>query len=116
MYQLFKNKIPWDEMTVPRNEHSFITRRINKDIKHNFFWIKDIEGNCGLMLHLKKPIKKEILFPKFKRLKLFFVKDKKSFVILGNNEVNKNSFKVFCHNIIYACCKIDEENDLKLIN
>ena len=30
MYQLFKNKIPWDEMTVPRNEHSFITRRITK--------------------------------------------------------------------------------------
>ena len=114
--QSYLKKAPWDEMTVPRNEQSFITRRIDKDIKQNFFWIKDIEGNCGLMLHLKDPLKKEIQFPKFKRLKLFFVKDKKSFVILANNDVNKKSFKVFCHNIIFACSKIDEENDEKLIS
>ena len=116
MYKLFEKEAPWDEMTVPRNEQSFITRRIDKNIKQNFFWIKDIEGNCGLMLHLKDALKKEIQFPKFKRLKLFFVKDKKSFVILANNDVNKKSFKVFCHNIIFACSKIDEKNDQKLIS
>ena len=108
MYKLFENEVPWDIMTVPRNEQSFITRRIDKDIKHNFFWVKDIEGNCGLMLHLKKPFLKEIDFPKFKRLKLFFVKDKKSLVILGNKDVNKKSFKVFCHNIIFACSKVND--------
>jgi len=116
MYKLFENEVPWDVMTVPRNEQSFITRRIDKDIKHNFFWVKDIEGNCGLMLHLEKPFLKEIEFPKFKRLKLFFVKDKKSFVILGNKDVNKKSFKVFCHNIIFACSKINDEDNIKLIN
>ena len=116
MYKLFENEVPWDIMTVPRNEQSFITRRIDKDIKHNFFWVKDIEGNCGLMLHLKKPFLKEIDFPKFKRLKLFFVKDKKSLVILGNKDVNKKSFKVFCHNIIFACSKVNDEDNIKLIN
>lgn len=116
MYKLFEKEAPWNEMTVPRNEQSFITRRIDKDIKQNFFWIKDVHGNCGLMLHLQKPFKKEIEFIEFKRLKLFFLRDKKSFVILANKDVNKKSFKVFCHNIIFTCSQINDENDTRLIN
>ena len=94
MYKLFEKEAPWNEMTVPRNEQSFITRRIDKDIKAEF-WIKDIEGNCGLMLHLKDPLKKEIQFPKFKRLKLFFVKDKNLLLFWPTMMLIKNHLKFF---------------------
>ena len=82
MYKLFEKEAPWDEMTVPRNEQSFITRRIDKDIKQNFFGSKILK-KLWFNATSKRSIKKEIQFPKFKRLKLFFVKDKKSFCYFG---------------------------------
>ena len=69
------------------------------------------------MLHFQKPITSEIKFPNLKNLKLFFVGEKKSLMILGDKNVNnRNLLKYFVIIMAHACSEINEENDLTLIN
>lgn len=114
-FTIINDNYPWDDLEIPKDNSYFSTRRIKQPTKHNFFWVKNYKDQKGFLLNFKNQANSLQNFPKFKNLDFHLIKDKMTFIIFVNNEVNLKIFYYLCSNIINSCLKINNKETMTIL-
>lgn len=104
-------------MTNPwQNMHKNTQRRVKDDIKHDIFWIVDLEGKYGLFIKIKSLHTNEIGILKLKGLSLLKRDENnttKFFIALNNNQ-DWEIFLTLCNDLISIAKKYSD--DILMLN
>jgi hypothetical protein len=110
-----KSNNPWLSLKTPKDKTYFSTRRITKVTEHEFFWIKSYKDEKGILLNLNKQATNLKNFPHFKNLFFRLIKNKMTFTLFLNKDVENDKFYLLCCNIIHCCINLKLNDTDKII-
>ena len=111
----YLNYNPWSDLKLPVNK-AYQTKRVSKDIFHDFYWFIDNRKNYGILLNFTEEIKKILpaKIPKFDNIEIIIPPSSKTIIISIKNTDLIKQFKFIAHDIILSCNNLPKNNSLKI--
>lgn len=106
---------PWSEIKPPKSSASFATVRVNPDIRWNFFWARDLERKCLLILSYDEELPGKPKVPKLREIEVRVHKPNEDhpglLVFRLLDSAHRDIFYRLCQDIMEGASTADAEQE-----
>ena len=109
------NEDPWSDIPLPNSVAALSARRVNADLSWDFFWARDVDRRCLLVLNHASDSSPSQRLPKLKEIDVSMVHDEdgpqRTLSLKLMDSSHKDLFYRLCIDIIQATSNANSEKE-----
>lgn len=109
------NEDPWSDLPLPNSVAALSARRVDADLSWNFFWARDVDRRCLLILNHERDSSPRLRLPKLKEIDVLMVHDEdgqqQTLSLKLMDSEHRDLFYRLCMDIIEATANANSEKE-----
>ena len=109
------NEDPWSDIPLPNTVAALSARRVDADLRWDFFWARDVDRRCLLILNHERDSSPRLRLPKIKEIDVLMVHDEDSqqqtLSLKLMDSGHRDLFYRLCMDIIEATANANSEEE-----